>query len=170
MGLQTQLSDFSSESFLILMVMLVAKGVSYLHSLILTFLYNLGLLSPPSPFDAEGRDFVSAINDVVGSGLASLLVLCDQLSINRGRSYPNRPEDQDDADCVVCLNRLARGDHVRRLDCRHVFHKDCFDGWLEHLNFNCPLCRARVVSDDFVESTRRRVAGYLHDWFPPHGA
>ncbi|KAH6822472.1 hypothetical protein C2S53_007799 [Perilla frutescens var. hirtella] len=164
MGLQNQLSDASSESVIVLMAMLIGKSVSYLNSLILTILHHLGLLAPP--FDAEhDRHFVNALNDVVGSGLASLIVLCDQLSINRGCSYPNRSDDLD-MDCVVCLNRLARGDHVRRLACRHVFHKDCLDGWLQHLNFNCPLCRSPLPSDDQVDCTQRRVAGDLLAWFP----
>ncbi|KAL1568392.1 Zinc finger, C3HC4 type (RING finger) [Salvia divinorum] len=122
MGLQNHLSDLASESILIIMTTLLAKTVAYLHSLILSFLHNLGL----------ERHFVSSLGD--------------QLAINRGCSYPSHQDP--DADCAVCLNRLARGDHVRTLACRHVFHKDCFDGWLRHLNFNCPLCRAPVVSDD----------------------
>lgn len=155
MGLQNQLSDVSSESILVLMAMLVGKSVSYLHSLVLTILHHLGLSSPRPPLDA--------LNDVLGSGLASLIVLCDQLIINRDCSYTNRP-DHPDTDCVVCLNRLAQGDHVRRLACSHVFHKECFDGWLQHLNFNCPLCRAPLPSDQHAQ---RRVAGDLLDWFPP---
>ncbi|KAG6396602.1 hypothetical protein SASPL_142755 [Salvia splendens] len=148
MGLQNHLSDLSSESILIITVVLLGKSFSYLHSLILTFLHNLGLLSRPPPFHAD-RDFVSAFNHVVGSGLA---VLCDQLALNHGCSYQD-----PDADCAVCLNRLARGDRVRRLACRHVFHKDCFDGWLHHLNFSCPLCRAPVVSDDHVDCARQTI-------------
>ncbi|XP_042019521.1 E3 ubiquitin-protein ligase RHA2A-like [Salvia splendens] len=150
MGLHNHLSDLSSQSILIITAVLLGKSFSYLQSLILTFLHNLGLLSPPPPFHA--------LNDVVGSGLASLIVLCHQLA---GCSYPNHQDP--DADCAVCLNRLARGDRVRRLACRHVFHKECFDGWLHHLNFSCPLCRAPVVSDD-------HVADHLLDWLPPHGA
>ncbi|GFP84698.1 E3 ubiquitin-protein ligase rha2a, partial [Phtheirospermum japonicum] len=105
---------------------------------------------------------------VVGSGLTSVIVLCEQLSLNRDRSYPHRPgpEPGPDADCVVCLDRLGEGDHVRRLACRHVFHRGCLDGWLGRLNFSCPLCRAPLVSDESVDQTRRRVAGDLLAWFP----
>ncbi|KAG8382841.1 hypothetical protein BUALT_Bualt05G0120300 [Buddleja alternifolia] len=162
MGLQNQLSDVSSESTLVFMVVLIAKSVSYLHSLLLTILHNLGLFSP-------NRDHHHPIHGVVGSGLASLILLCEQLNLNWACSYPNQydgVEGPDTADCVVCLNRLGEGDLVRKLECRHVFHKDCFDGWLDHLNFNCPLCRSPVVSDEHVEYTRRRVAGDLFEWFP----
>ncbi|KAL0430190.1 UNVERIFIED_CONTAM: E3 ubiquitin-protein ligase RHA2A [Sesamum radiatum] len=72
------------------------------------------------------------------------------------------------SDCVVCLNRMGDGDRVRKLACRHVFHKDCFDGWLDHLNFSCPLCRAPLVAEERVKYTQRRVAGDLLAWFHFH--
>ncbi|PIM97871.1 hypothetical protein CDL12_29656 [Handroanthus impetiginosus] len=154
MGLQNQLSDVSSESILVLMAVLIGRSVSYLHSLLFTILHNLGFFYPR--FDPDSHQhFESSFYDVVGSGLASLIVLCDQLNLNRTCSYRNQSDGVDslDADCVVCLNGLGEGNHVRRLACGHVFHKDCFDGWLEHLNFNCPLCRAPLVSDERVDCT-----------------
>ncbi|GFP79165.1 E3 ubiquitin-protein ligase rha2a [Phtheirospermum japonicum] len=139
------------------MVVLIAKGVSYLHSSLLAILHHL--------FEPEDRhNYDSSLYAAVGSGLTSLIVLCDQLSLNRARSYPHR--SGSDADCVVCLDRLGEGDHVRRLACSHVFHRGCLDGWLDHLNFSCPLCRAPLVSDERVAQTRRRVTGDLLAWFP----
>ncbi|KAK4423520.1 E3 ubiquitin-protein ligase RHA2B [Sesamum alatum] len=166
MGLQNQLADASSESVVVLMVVLIARSVSYLHSFLFTILRSLGLFSPGFDPDHFGSTN-SSLYDVVGSGLASLILLCDQLNLNRACSYPN-PSDGSDADCVVCLNRLSEGDRVRQLACHHVFHKDCLDGWLDHLNFNCPLCRAPLVSDESVDYTQRRVAGDLLAWFQFH--
>ncbi|KAK6115118.1 hypothetical protein DH2020_007387 [Rehmannia glutinosa] len=169
MGLQNHLSDVSSESILVFMVVLIGKSVSYLHSLLLTILHNLGLsCTGLEPDHHHPHYFESSLYDVVGSGLANLIVLCEQLSLNRVCSYPYQTDsvDDSDTDCVVCLNRLGEGDHVRRLDCGHVFHKDCLDGWLDHLNFNCPLCRATLVSDESVDHTQRRVAEDLLAWFP----
>lgn len=170
MGLQNQLSDVSSESIIVSMAVLVGKSVNYLHSLLLTILHNLGLSSPGAA-DHHHQHFnlESSLYDVVGSGLAGLIVLCDQLNLNRAYSYRNRlDESEAEADCVVCLNLLEEGDHVRRLACRHVFHRDCFDGWLNQLNFSCPLCRAKLPSDERVVCTRRRVAGDLLSWFPSY--
>ncbi|KAG8366672.1 hypothetical protein BUALT_Bualt17G0103900 [Buddleja alternifolia] len=167
MGLQNELSDVSSESILILTVVIVAKSVRYLQSLLFTILHAVGSFSPR--FDRNNIHFENSPYDVVGSRLAGIVLLCEQLNLNRVNSYPNRPDcgvDRFDSDCVVCLNRLGEGDLVRKLACRHAFHKDCLDGWLGQLNFNCPLCRARLVSDERVEYTRRRVAGDLMAWFP----
>ncbi|XP_022881040.1 E3 ubiquitin-protein ligase RHA2B-like [Olea europaea var. sylvestris] len=150
MGLQSQLSDVSSESILILLVVLIGKSARYLHSLLFTILHNLGFILPRS--DRDRAQFENSFYDVIGSGLAGLSVLCEQLNLNRVLSYPNQSNGcaRADLNCVVCLNQLGEGDHVRKLACGHVFHKECFDGWLDHLNFNCPLCRMPLVSDERV--------------------
>ncbi|KAK4409651.1 E3 ubiquitin-protein ligase RHA2A [Sesamum angolense] len=172
MGLQNQLSDVSSESILVLMAVLIGKSVRYLHSLVFTILHALGLFCPRR-FDSDHHHHQllhphHSVYDVVGSGLTGLILLCEQLNLNRVCSYQKQSNDGVGSDCVVCLNRMGDGDHVRKLACRHVFHKDCFDGWLDHLNFSCPLCRAPLVAEERVEYTQRRVAGDLLAWFHFH--
>ncbi|KAJ8750804.1 hypothetical protein K2173_015985 [Erythroxylum novogranatense] len=53
--------------------------------------------------------------------------------------------------CAVCLNRLGVRDEIRELrNCRHVFHKECIDRWVDHVDENhnsCPLCRAPLLTD-----------------------
>ncbi|XP_073049068.1 E3 ubiquitin-protein ligase RHA2A-like [Primulina eburnea] len=167
MGLQNQLSDLSSESVLTLTVVHIANSVRYLHALLSTILHTFGFFS--SRFEHDRHHFGDSMYGVVGSGLASLVLLCDQLNLNQVCSYTKRSEDDADrfgSDCVVCLNRLGEGEKVRRLACCHVFHKDCFDGWLDHLNFNCPLCRQPLVSDEGVTCTQRRVADDLLAFLP----
>lgn len=166
MGLQNQLSDVSSESFIILTVVLIGKSARYLRSLLSTILCALGFFS--TCFDPDRPHSGGSLYDVVGSGLAGVILLCEQLNLNRACSYTSQSGDGTDrfgSECVVCLNWLADGETVRKLACRHVFHKDCFDGWLDQMNFNCPLCRVPLVSDERVECTRRRVAGDVIAWF-----
>ncbi|KAL5553049.1 hypothetical protein UlMin_040450 [Ulmus minor] len=163
MGLQSQLNDVSSDSIPLLLIALIANCVNNLRSFLFGFLHSLGLLRfGPDPVD----DGVLAS---VGSGLAGLIVLADQLNLNRAFSYrysdDRRCGGESGSDCVVCMSTLRTGDHVRRLSCRHVFHKDCFEGWLGHLNFNCPLCRSPLVSDERVNLTRRQVGADVLAWF-----
>lgn len=166
MSLQNQLSDVSSESILILIVVLIGKSARYLYSVFFTI---LRLFSPR--FDSERADSDDPFHEFVGSGLAGLVLLTEQLNLNRDLFYTKKFRDSVDgagSDCVVCLNQLDEGDLVRKLACRHVFHKECFDGWLHHLNFNCPLCRSPVVPCERVKTTRRRVAGDVLGWFTLH--
>ncbi|XP_073282565.1 uncharacterized protein [Primulina huaijiensis] len=153
--LHNQLSD--SDSILIFAVIVIAKSLRYLHSIVSTMMRTIGLLSPH--FDRPD-DHHHQVYDVVGSGLANLILLCEQLSMNRESSFPVQPDDVD-SDCVVCLNRLGdEGDYVRKLACGHMFHKDCFAGWLDQLNFNCPICRQPLAQDDRLDCTQRRLAAF----------
>lgn len=190
MGLQSQLNDVSSDSIPLLFVALIANSISYLRSFLLGLLQSMGLTRFNHRHNVD-----EAFLGSVGSGLAGLIVLADQLNLNRALSYQycsvqqqeeeeehehEHEEEEDEAatgsgsemgrraarpECVVCLSSFRDGDQVRKLDCCHVFHKDCFDGWLDHLNFNCPLCRSPLVSDQRVPLASRRVGGDLLAWF-----
>lgn len=46
-----------------------------------------------------------------------------------------------DKECSICLEVLTG--EVMETACGHVFHKSCFDGWLE-VGVTCPLCRKSV--------------------------
>ncbi|KAL3631367.1 Zinc finger, C3HC4 type (RING finger) [Castilleja foliolosa] len=153
MGLQNELSDISSESTIIFITVLIAKGARYLRCVFFTIMHALGIYS--NRFDSDDHFDLSSY-DAVGSGLAGLALLCEQMNLNRVRSHTSQ---SDGSDCVVCLNRMCSGDHVRKLDCRHVFHKDCLDGWLGHMNFSCPLCRAPMVTETSVDHAPRCELG-----------
>ncbi|KAF2599706.1 hypothetical protein F2Q68_00011074 [Brassica cretica] len=120
MGLQGQLSDVSSDSIPLMLVALLATLFKHVRSFFLRF-------------------FSSSSSAV---GLANLAVLADQLKLNRLFSYRYADTAANATDCIVCLSTLKTGEEVRKLGCRHVFHKQCLEGWLQHLNFNCPLCRS----------------------------
>ncbi|KAK6790690.1 E3 ubiquitin-protein ligase RHA2A-like [Solanum verrucosum] len=163
MGLQNQLTDVSTESIPILLVTLLANCIANLRSIIFAFLQFLGMSMNPIQIEEN------TLYDAVGSGLAGVVMLAEQLNLNRMFSYTfdDQGDEASGSSCVVCLNRLGDGENVRKLDCKHVFHKVCFDGWLDTFNFNCPICRSSllVVSDERVEITRRRVVWDVIDWF-----
>ncbi|KAL6969901.1 E3 ubiquitin-protein ligase [Sarracenia purpurea var. burkii] len=162
MGLQSQVCDCSSESILILAVAIVATCVSYLRSLVFAILRSAGL-SQTNPNDVDDEMFAA-----MGSGLPGLIILADQMNLNRALSHRYGGDERSSmagSECVVCLSGLREGEQVRRLACRHVFHKDCFEAWLHHLNFSCPLCRHSLVSGERVAATERRVSYDLLTFF-----
>ncbi|KAG5155342.1 hypothetical protein JHK82_013311 [Glycine max] len=62
----------------------------------------------------------------------------------------NRRLKAEHIDCRVCLSEFQEGEKVRNLNCRHTFHKDCLDQWLQQYCATCPLCRNQVLPDDVV--------------------
>ncbi|KAM7270797.1 hypothetical protein ACFE04_030011 [Oxalis oulophora] len=159
MGLRCELHDISSNSLPILLIILIATTITSLRSSILSFLYSLHLISYST---AHGGDYYDDF---------SLLISSDQrqrrLDINRNSKTTKYKHtiNNDDDDCVVCMCRLRDGDLVRRLDCRHVFHKHCLDGWLDSMKLTCPLCRAPVLIDRQVDVESTRVRGGILAWF-----
>ncbi|KZV78506.1 hypothetical protein EXIGLDRAFT_690018 [Exidia glandulosa HHB12029] len=47
--------------------------------------------------------------------------------------------------CAICLGDFERGDRVRILPCRHVFHLEEVDEWLITRKKMCPVCKADVT-------------------------
>ncbi|KAJ0253448.1 E3 ubiquitin-protein ligase RHA2A [Hirschfeldia incana] len=158
MGLQGQLSDVSSDSIPLMLLSLLAVFLSRLRS----------LLHRPCDSDSDYNLPVDDSSSIIASGLANIIVLADQLSLNRLFSYRFISEGGGGSDCVVCLSKLQEGEEVRKLECRHVFHKRCLEGWLHCLNFTCPLCRSALVADGCVSKTQRRVGRDLISCLAPH--
>ncbi|PKU82278.1 putative E3 ubiquitin-protein ligase RHA2B [Dendrobium catenatum] len=52
----------------------------------------------------------------------------------------------NEEECVICLCKIRRGRETDALRCRHVFHKQCLDGWVKKSKGkNCPLCRDSLI-------------------------
>ncbi|CAM9264874.1 unnamed protein product [Ectocarpus sp. 8 AP-2014] len=44
--------------------------------------------------------------------------------------------------CIVCFGDYEPGDRLARLPCRHVYHAQCIDEWLDRAKLpSCPLCK-----------------------------
>ncbi|CAN7028365.1 hypothetical protein Bca4012_043261 [Brassica carinata] len=135
MGLQGQLSDVSSDSIPLMLVALIATLFKHVRSFFLRF-----------------SSSVVVEEDASASSVYSRLAnLADQLKFNRLLSYLYA-DNAAASDCIVCLSTLKTGEEVRKLDCRHVFHKQCLEGWIQHLNFNCPLCRSPLIAHGGCDS------------------
>ena len=46
--------------------------------------------------------------------------------------------------CSICLDEFKEDDILKKLNCEHIFHKDCLEPWLNNNNRNCPLCRTDI--------------------------
>lgn len=52
----------------------------------------------------------------------------------------------EDASCVICLCDYEPGEQLRFLPCKHHFHQECVDEWLQ-LDKSCCLCKQDIDSE-----------------------
>ncbi|KAK8954646.1 RING-H2 finger protein ATL43 [Platanthera zijinensis] len=58
--------------------------------------------------------------------------------------------EKEGLECAVCLGRFEPEELLRLLPkCRHAFHVDCVDAWLDS-HSTCPLCRSRIHPEDVL--------------------
>ena len=46
-------------------------------------------------------------------------------------------------DCTVCSESFRKGEKIRKLPCKHIFHETCIMPWLA-TNSTCPNCRLNL--------------------------
>lgn len=65
--------------------------------------------------------------------------------------YSSLRGSRDGLECSVCLSKFQDVEILRLLPkCKHAFHIDCIDQWLEK-HSTCPLCRQKISPDDVTE-------------------
>jgi len=63
------------------------------------------------------------------------------------RPYRRAEEEKENATCSVCLSRVEDGESVKTLPCKHVYHPQCIDRWLERSTM-CPVCKRDVLTGE----------------------
>ena len=61
------------------------------------------------------------------------------------RPYQRAAGETEDACCSVCLSQLEAGEDAKYLPCKHVYHPECIDRWLERSKL-CPVCKRDVTA------------------------
>ncbi|KAK7247632.1 hypothetical protein RIF29_42519 [Crotalaria pallida] len=73
-------------------------------------------------------------------------------------------------ECAVCLSKFEDVEILRLLPkCKHAFHIDCIDHWLEK-HSTCPICRNKVNPEDqtiftYSNSSSSRLQAANPSWF-----
>jgi len=49
--------------------------------------------------------------------------------------------------CTICLDKYTITDQIVKIECNHIFHKECLKSWYK-INASCPICRHKNVEDE----------------------
>lgn len=74
---------------------------------------------------------------------------------NKKRNYLDKQEmlykksTEYDNECAICLEKLHNRSCIFMDNCKHIYHYDCIENYIENLNnsckneFHCPLCMSK---------------------------
>lgn len=62
---------------------------------------------------------------------------------------PSPKKSEEPETCAICFEEMEEGQDIKTLNCRHKFHRNCIDGWINtkiinHQVPSCPTCRAEI--------------------------
>lgn len=137
----------------IITITIITNVTSYIISLILSALSRIGLFKSHDPDDdTPGGASIGYVLILDGTSPSLQPVpihvvtaaIKDKVNIVRFEDYVC-PYVGSEA-CTVCLDCVRADDLVRELvNCKHVFHQECLDRWVDEGQVNCPLCRSILL-------------------------
>ena len=82
--------------------------------------------------------------------------------LNKNKDYVNDIElsyENTDNECSICYTKYSLQNSSGQLLCKHIFHKNCIQKWLETSN-TCPLCRKYIGKCDACNGSEFIYYGY----------
>ncbi|PIN13775.1 Anaphase-promoting complex (APC), subunit 11 [Handroanthus impetiginosus] len=64
--------------------------------------------------------------------------------------------ENDDEQCVICLEEWESGEKAKEMPCKHRFHGECIEKWLK-IHGSCPVCRYEMPVDENDDEKKRNV-------------
>lgn len=72
-------------------------------------------------------------------------------------------DENQKAECSICMDGLNIGDEVTELPCKHWFHGECVTSWLREHD-TCPQCRRGITPKDGDANTPRTTGQAPRFW------
>ena len=98
----------------------------------------------PPPASVEGKDLTDLPNEAI--------VKIHQIPVNVAESSRKHEAEfvNSQQTCPICLDDFVDGETtIRELPCRHIFHPECVDGFLQKTSSLCPMCKKSVLPPGF---------------------
>jgi hypothetical protein len=72
-------------------------------------------------------------------------------------------KDEEKRNCPICVDEFSDNVLIKRLPCKHFFHKACITPWLK-LHNTCPFCRREFQTDDKIYEKIRKKKARENGW------
>ncbi|CEF68433.1 Zinc finger, RING-type domain and Zinc finger, RING/FYVE/PHD-type domain-containing protein [Strongyloides ratti] len=59
-------------------------------------------------------------------------------------------QEKNESQCTVCMDIFVKNELVYKLACKHIFHKQCLNPWVQS-HRSCPVCRQEIKPYDFPD-------------------
>ncbi|KAJ1699558.1 hypothetical protein LUZ63_008070 [Rhynchospora breviuscula] len=62
-------------------------------------------------------------------------------------------KEKSEEECPICLEKLfnhEKGEEVKKMPCRHLYHGECIATWLG-IHRSCPVCRYHMPHEEMEE-------------------
>ena len=63
----------------------------------------------------------------------------EELSKPIKKEYIVVNKEFENNECIICLEKMIKNDHIKILECGHIYHNKCIIEWFNRVN-ECPLC------------------------------
>ena len=82
----------------------------------------------------------------ISMGISVLLPICkNKINYFCIMNYNNNIDDELLLDeCIICLEKYNMNDKIVRLNCSHIYHRDCIKSWFNK-KMTCPICRYDIL-------------------------
>ncbi len=143
-----------------------SRQESYLYILTLALLvYIYVIVSSLMLLSCLVSCFKPRLGDDINDGYNILDNQNDKLSTDdiikmKTYIYKNEKENISGTKCSICIEDFLDESILKILNCRHSFHTNCIDGWLQY-HASCPMCRKIInlndISDEYKTAKTNNI-------------
>ncbi|KAG2208041.1 hypothetical protein INT46_010135 [Mucor plumbeus] len=69
----------------------------------------------------------------------------------KSKIFHKENKNDEEEECIICLETYQEGDILRKLPCKHEFHSLCVDTWLITRKKYCPICKFDVCKQVYYQ-------------------
>ena len=52
--------------------------------------------------------------------------------------------------CIICFENFKENEMILKLNCFHIFHKNCIENWLKNYSI-CPICKNEKINENIIK-------------------